>query len=417
MRKQQKNKLLMGMLIFIMVCTITGCDNSNSGPDNTALDNTQTEADNTQTETDNTQLDGSENGNENITNTICIDTGKYNAETDAQSFFSWGYIAQSKQGYYFNYGNVLLFYDFKSKQVVPVCNKPNCTHDSITSPDCNAVFSDYYMSYDIRSGIRYYEGYLYMTACDEDGYDCLYRISLDGSTREKYMRLYRSGKTETTTETIEGTSTQGYRRAPHFWIHRGYVYYINNMEKNPAIRRMKMGSEKEELVYKTQGERAALYRMKAYGDYLVFQTGNFEEDMIEIDAGLCAYNTKTGEIGTIVSGVYNEYHIYGDSVYYATATEIRRYDMKTKEDIAVIEGNDGYYSFGIDEEYVYTYNDKSTLKVYTHDGEEICCVIASEMQYLYNVNDGKILAKFKDGKLGIIETKDFADGKAEWTCY
>lgn len=387
-----------------------GCGNSNNQPiggENTSND----------LEFDNTELDGSEDNQDHIMKMISIDIGEYDAETDAQSFFKWGYITQSKQGYYFCYGKMLMFYDFKSKQVVPVCNKPNCTHDSTTSPDCNAVFSDNYMSYDTGTGVRYYEGYLYMTACDEDGYDCLYQISLDGSTREKYMRLYRSGKTETTTESIEGTSTQSYRRAPDYWIHRGYVYYINNMEKNLAIRRMKMGSEKEELVYQTQGERAALYRMKAYGDYLVFQTGNFEEDMIEIDAGIYAYNTKTREIGEIVNNVYNEYHIYGDSVYYATATGIRRYDMKTQEDTSIIDGKSDYYAFCVDEDYIYTYNNKSILEVYTRDGQVLCCVIASEMQNLYNVNDGKILAWFSGGKLGIIETEDFADGKAEWTCY
>ena len=398
-----------------MLCTVTGCNQSSNGTTEGEHNIANTEPENK--ETDNSVLISSENRTESVANMICIDTGEYDSETDAQSFFSWGHIAQSRQGYYFCYGKQLRFYDFKSEQVVPVCNRPNCTHDSITSPDCNANFSNYSIQYDIGVGMCYYEGNLYITGCDKDGYDCLYRISLDGSEREKYMRLYRSGMTVTTTETLEGTSTQGYRRSPNFWIHRGYVYYINNMEKALTIRRMKMGTDKEELVYQTQGERAALYRMKAYGDYLVFQTGNFEEDMIEVDASLCAYNTKTGEVGTIVQNVYNEYHIYGDDVYYATATEIRKYNMQTKEDMAIISGNSGYYSFCIDEDYIYTYNNGSILEVYTHEGQEVCCVVASEMQELYNVNDGKIVAMFTNGKIGIIETEDFADGKAEWSCY
>lgn len=383
----EKGKRLVIIMIFVMLCT-SGCGKENNAPEENS-----------------------------ILKEIQIDTGEYDAETDAQSFFFWGWVAQSKQGYYFCDSRNLRFYDFKTKQVVPVCNRPNCTHDSKTSPECNAIFHDYYLSYDIRNGVRYYDGYLYMTACDEEGYDCLYRISLDGSTREKYMRLYRSGKTETTTETIEGTSTETHRRAPKFWIHRGYVYYINEMEKNPAIRRMKMGTDKEELIYRTEGERSALYRMKAYGDYLLFQAGNYSEDMIDVYADVYAYNTKTGELGKVVEGVYNEYHIYGDKLYYATATEIRSYDMKTKEDIAIITGNSGYYSFCIDDNYIYTYDDKSMLQVYTHEGKTVCSVTDDKMRYFYYVNDGRLLAEFSEGKIGIIETTDFADGNAKWTCY
>lgn len=407
MVKYKKGKAFVIIMILVMLCT-SGCGNvENENPDTDVSVN--------HTQSDNSMHDGTVN--ESITKEIQIDTGEYNAETDAQSFFLWGHVAQSKQGYYFCDARNLQFYDFKSKQVVPVCNRPNCTHNGMTSPDCNAVFSDYYMSYDTGAGLRYYDGYLYMSACDEEGYDCLYRISLDGSTREKYMRLYRSGKTETTTETIEGTIIEGYRRAPKFWIHRDYVYYINEMEKNTAIRRMKMGTDKEELIYRAQGERAALYRMKAYGDYLVFQTGNYSEDMIDVEADVCAYNIKTGELGKIVEGVYNEYHIYGDKLYYTTATEIRSYDMKTKEDIAVITGNSGYYTFCIDDDYIYTFDYNSLVQVYTHDGKEVCRVSDSKMRALYYVNDGKLLAEFPNGKIGIIETTDFADGSAAWSCY
>lgn len=345
---------------------------------------------------------------------ISIDTGKYNAETDAQSFFIWGSVAQTKNGFYFLTGQNIMFFDATSKQIVPLCNRPNCSHDYREAQDCNASLmgnDSIAMSYDTPT-IQYHEGDLYISGCDHEGYDCIYKISQDGSTREKYMKLYRSGMTNTTTES--------YRRYPSFLIHRGYVYYINEMEETQVIRRMKMGKDEAEVVYTPQGERATVYRMKAYGDYLVFQTGNFAEDMINIEARICAYNVKTGELGTIVENVYNEYHIFDGKVYYTTQSEIRCYDMKTKEDVAIIEGNNGYYNFCLDDTYIYTFEDGGILRVYTHDGEIKCTVVDESVSTLYYVHEGYLLSDISaeaEIKFGVIEVTDFKDGNATWEIY
>ena len=396
-KKNTRKYVLFMFLLMVMLC-ITGCGNH--------TDTNGTESEN------NKDSDSTTNGDTDITDCIGIDTGTYNSETDAQSFYLWGDMAKTKNGFYFFDSTMLMFFDLASKQLVPVCNKPNCEHDSIASEGCNAIFSEYNITYDHMSGVRYYDGYLYITGCDEEGYDCLYRIAQDGSTREKYMKLYRSGRMS--------TETESYRRAPSFWIHRGYVYYINEMEETQVIRRMELGKDKAEVVYEAQGERATIYRMKAYGDYLVFQTGNFAEDMINIEARICAYNIKTGEIGTIVNDVYNEYHIYDGKVYYTTATEIRCYDMDSKEDEAIIEGNNGYYEFCLDDTYIYTFEDGGTLRVYNHGGAIKCTVADKKVRNLYYVHDGYLLSDISASGaaiLGLIEVSDFADGKAQWDIF
>lgn len=393
MKKYTRNSRFILLFIIVILCT-AGCGSNKDKNDGTVVNN------------------GVASNNGDISKTICIDTGKYNAETDAQSFFIWGSVAQTKNGFYFFDNCTIMFYDFASKQVVPLCNRPNCTHDVINSPDCNAILNEndnIAMNYDTLA-IQFYQGNLYISGCDKEGYDSIYKISQDGSTREQYMKLYRSGMTQTVNES--------YRRSPTFCIHRGYVYYINEMEETQTIRRMEMGKDDTEIVYEPKGERATVYRMKAYGDYLVFQTGNFAEDMINIDGRICAYNIKTGEIGTIINNVYNEYHVFNGKVYYTTATEIRCYDMETKEDVAVIKGNADYYTFCIDEDYIYTFQDGGTLRVYSHDGTLKCTVQDKRIHSLYYVNDGYLLGDTStDIDLGLIEVSDFADGTAEWEIF
>lgn len=393
MKKYTRNRMFILLFTIVILCMV-GCGSNKDKNDGTAVNN------------------GVASNNGDISKTICINTGIYNAETDAQSFFIWGSVAQTKNGFYFFDNRTIMFYDFASKQVVPLCNRPNCTHDVMNSPDCNAILNEndnIAMNYDTLT-IQFYKGNLYISGCDKEGYDSIYKISQDGSTREQYMKLYRSGMTQTVNES--------YRRSPTFCIHRGYVYYINEMEETQTIRRMEMGKDDTEIVYEPQGERATVYRMKAYGDYLVFQTGNFAEDMINIDGRICAYNIKTSEIGTIVNDVYNEYHVFNGKVYYTTATEIRCYDMETKEDVAVIKGNADYYTFCIDEDYIYTFQDGGTLRVYSHDGTLKCTVQDKRIHSLYYVNDGYLLGDTSaDIDLGLIEVSDFADGTAEWEIF
>ena len=72
----------------------------------------------------------------------------------------------------------LFFLPHDSNQVIKLCGRPDCKHDSV---ECNACF------FDAASGINYYDGYLYIAikTLDEKHMFELYRINLDGSNRVK----------------------------------------------------------------------------------------------------------------------------------------------------------------------------------------------------------------------------------------
>lgn len=120
---------------------------------------------------------------------------EYNKETDAQPFFIWSSVAKTENGYYLwgleNYMNYLMFFDTKTQKTIPMCNLPNCTH---TDDTCNAHFSGMGVGTDMiwNDALWYYENYLYIIGCDEEDYVNLYRAKPDGSSREKYMQLYKA---------------------------------------------------------------------------------------------------------------------------------------------------------------------------------------------------------------------------------
>lgn len=73
---------------------------------------------------------------------------------------------------------------------------------------------------------------------------------------------------------------------PEVCIHRGYVYYVIPFQSTMKLQRMKLGSKEAETVYEMTGDRQNLYRIKAYGNHIFFQAGNFSADNIDINASI-----------------------------------------------------------------------------------------------------------------------------------
>lgn len=104
--------------------------------------------------------------------------------------------------------NYLYYIDRKSQAATPLCNKPNCSHNSV---DCNAYFNLFVnASGESANVVQYYDGNLYIVVKDEDAMgnflgNILYKVTPDGSTREKLI------------EFKDGIS--------HWLIHKGYFYF------------------------------------------------------------------------------------------------------------------------------------------------------------------------------------------------
>ena len=269
------------------------------------------------------------------TKKVDLETMNFKADKNGSYEESNESFAMTEDGIYYFVDEYLKFYDFSSKKKVTVCNKPNCKHDN---KECNAYFetSVAEKGYMDTTTIIYYEGYLYMAGCDDDGKVYLYRISKDGSSREKYMQLYGANFTDVGRQ----GETEDFSRTwicPDIVIRNGYVYYMFTSEDTcSGLMRKKLGSDKVEYVVKAKEDmHFQAYRINSNGDYLLFQVGVYNEDYTDMDAALYALNDTTDEIVKLVDDFQGRYYMRDDCMYYLKYREgLYRYsfsDGKTKK--------------------------------------------------------------------------------------
>lgn len=79
--------------------------------------------------------------------------------------------------------NFLNFYDKSLENPIVVCSRPECMHENEPEDkrtECNAFFGS-------QTDLKYYNGFLYISADAMKGDEAcsIYKVSLDGSEREK----------------------------------------------------------------------------------------------------------------------------------------------------------------------------------------------------------------------------------------
>ncbi len=273
----------------------------------------------------------------------------------------------------------------------------------------------------MRLPVFYNDGNLYTVARDAENYACLYRIAADGTAREKYMRLFRADLSPSENASGEETNVVEEWSEPYICIHRGYVYYIDNRENPVKLRRMKLGGSEAEMVWEMQGERSNIYRMRAYGDYLFFQAGNFtDEDYLEIDGGIFAYNVETGRTQMVKKDAISCYSVAGSDLYYMENNEtLHRYSLESQKDAVVMENlsDDGnaWTDVFADEQYIYRVTDGKTA-VYDLEGELVCS-LDDEIMDFYGFDSSGVYADFSNSNysaLGVVEKEEIAPETESW---
>lgn len=180
-------------------------------------------------------------------------------------------ISNKNNGCYIAMGSYIYYYNNSSLSFSPLCNKPDCLHDNETDETkkskCNAYLPD--LAWD-RASIQLYDKELYVkySALQKTGFglgvtDYLFRISIDGSKREKIW------------ETDDSIN--------EFCVHRGHIYIStgiyrveNDVPKayfkllDAKISKSSHLNFKEIYKYETSS-LASLCRIRAYGNYIYFQ--------------------------------------------------------------------------------------------------------------------------------------------------
>lgn len=340
----------------------------------------------------------------------------YQGAADARPEYLWMSAARAENGYYVwgkaserSGRGMLMYFDKASKSYIPLCNKPNCAHNS---KGCNADFNsngEEEVKY-IRSYIQYYDGCVYVAGHDEEGYVYLYKVAPDGSTCEKYMTLYKADLSST----AEGENVKEFSE-PEICIHRGYIYFMVGKESNLKLRRMELGGEDVEIVFENAGSRPSLYRMKAYGDYLFFQSGNFtDDDCIDIKAGIFALNVNTAKTQLVKKDAVSDYTVSDGDLYYTTAVGINRYSLKKQEDAAVVEtGVRG--DVAVHGKFIYFYRDDTcTLSQYDSGGKLLHEITDADFSPC-RMEDEDYFFALGFGEEGFLPVKELSKGSAKWT--
>lgn len=229
-------------------------------------------------------------------------------------------------------GSLLMFYDYETGRTVPVCGKPDCSHEEV---DCNAYFSEpeYMFTY-----LYFYEDHLFVRK-EENGYLIMEQISLDGAEREKSCQLYRT-MVDTRIEDDGTIYSSSYY--PIVIIHRGYAYfstYYANCEEC-ELYRVRLGSdENAELLCRQEGEQSMIYRLKGYGRYVFFQKGTCLEDGTN-DISVYAWDTQEDKMIEVVEGVLRNYTVGGNYLYYfdfENRDSVMQYNLLTGEHRMILD--------------------------------------------------------------------------------
>ena len=254
----------------------------------------------------------------------------------------------------------------------------------------------------LSMAVYYYGGYIYKVGKERSKEGCyvnLYRIREDGSEFEKYFTFYRA-------ESFNDA------KIAKLCFHRGYLYYVIPSQSTMKLQRIKLGDNKSEIVYEMSGERQNLYRVRAYGNHIFFQAGNFVDDkMMEINAGIFEYDLTTDEVKTVLDGVIREYGIYGNNLYYDKDNCIYELNFSDMSSTKIIDniGDKTDVIFGEDKIIIYG---GSLVQIFEYDGKDVITIPADDITCIKGLSNNILFGeKRKSGKIAYY---DLASDDKKW---
>ena len=244
-----------------------------------------------------------------------------------QNWNTWGsneakLFTMSEQGCYFYsfYGSRLLyFFDYSSGSTVPLCNLPNCAHNS---ESCNA-YLDFVPSY-----LQYYDGNLYAVCHDgEDSDVTLYRISADGIKIGCVGTIFRLTGAESVV----------------CLIHRGYAYatvYTNDFsERSTEVYRLSLsGGDEAECIRSFDPCFGGACYLRAYGNYVYIEQQYYADgEGNGYNGNIYRYNIHTGTTELVLENVRRDFVVDSEYIYYDNDTQVVAYELITGEKTVLLD--------------------------------------------------------------------------------
>ena len=310
-------------------------------------------------------------GNNNIDINISVAD---NGQNDSQNYWNPDNhaVAKGDGGYYYTSetDNIyrIMFFDEESGESIPLCAKPECTHDDNT---CNAFIMGkmhkYYQGDEFLSQtLYYYKNYIYMIKCNA-GMGKLVRISLDGVERKDIGELFPNNNASTISLVFHGDYVYAYDDTGHAG---------QTTEAEEVIKKISLKDGSSENVFSYKGVGASIDRGRSYGEKLYFVTREYSlnkdtaQQKIEYK-GLYEYNYNSGDAKKVIEGDICDYSIdtVNQCIYY------------------FVDGK-GLYK--------YSQTDGKNELIYAAHNELITCKMSYDGKYIYMYNTG--MGSLTDGK-------------------
>lgn len=242
---------------------------------------------------------------------------------DSQSYWKANFLhdfTAAEDGYYFITPDMtyLMYFDYATKEVVPVCGKPDCAHDNST---CNANMMK--QSY-VVSNIYYHEGYLYYMQI-QNGMSVLTRMDKSGNNVENIGEIFPSDQDSSTHLVFHGDYVYAYYLGAHYGMEGEFT---------EAIKKMSLKDGSSENIYEVIGNNISIGLVKSYGDKLYFavQEQLEKRSMRSKTKALYSYDYNTKEIKLVAEDDISDYcfipeknifayYVVGEGLYYADAKE------------------------------------------------------------------------------------------------
>ena len=287
--------------------------------------------------------------------------GNISMDNDVQNYWNTNMdhpLAASERGYYYvTMENMLIYFEIESGDYIPVCAKPECTHDTL---ECNAYLGKYM----VFSNIYYYNGYIYYMPLSS-GMATLCRIDPSGTSREVIGELLPSDWSNSIHLTFQGDYAYSYNWGTHQYSEDEYV---------ESIIQINLNSGETKTVYEIEGKGLGISNVKSFGDkvfFIVQETETSDDKTTLKSHGIYCYNSKDDKVTQVIDSDVNDYYMIDDDVYYFVNYEgVYRTNIESHENMLIYPAQDTYNwcELSSDGKYIYINNIKNIWR--SHDREK-----------------------------------------------
>lgn len=258
-------------------------------------------------------------------------------------------IAASESGYYYvTMENMLVYFDTVSGDYIPVCSKPECTHDTL---ECNAYLGQNM----VLSNIYYYNGYIYYMPLSS-GMATLCRIDPSGISREIIGELLPCGVANSIHLTFQGEYAYAYNWVSHVFCEDEYV---------ESLIQINLNNGETQVVYEVNGTGLAIKNVKSFGDkvFFIVQESNVSDNKNKSvrSRGIYSYNREDNKVTQVIDNDINDYYMIDNDVYYFVNYEgVYKANIESHENMLIysIDGAYNICNLSSDGKYIYIDNMK-----------------------------------------------------------